>query len=446
MKSEEKIVLHPEWVWTAEGLRTRTCVTFHAGSIVEVTGAERHPDVPVRPNTLLLPGFVNAHSHAFQRAFRGQVQWTDRPDDDFWTWRDRMYTTARSLDPDGVEAVSALAFLEMAEAGFTTVGEFHYLHNHVDGTLYADPDELALRVIRAARSVGLRIALLRVVYAAAGFGRPLGAAQLRFETRSPDEALRAVDRLTCTDDPLVTAGIAPHSVRAVPVDWLPELRTDGVTHAHVSEQPAEVRACLEATGRTPLQVFADAGLVDGRFTAVHLTHPTETELESMRTSGARIAVCPTTELDLGDGFLPLGAREGIGLCVGTDSQARIDPFAEIRALELHARGLAGRRVVMGEPGVQASLVERLLRSGTLEGARALGLPSGRIAVGAPADLTLVDLARTGAFGVPPLEAVVFGGSADWVSDVWVGGEHVVRAGRHPDRERILERASALLVP
>ncbi|MCA9571302.1 MAG: formimidoylglutamate deiminase, partial [Myxococcales bacterium] len=429
------VILHPEWVLTPKGLRRGTTVRVHAGVIIELADAARHPEVPVQRGTLLLPGFVNAHSHAFQRAFRGHVQWTSHPADDFWTWRDRMYAVARGLDPDGVEAVSALAFLEMAEAGFTTVGEFHYLHNQADGTPYADPDELARRVIRAARSVGLRIVLLRVVYAAGGFGRPLSDGQLRFRTRSPDEALQAVARLGSTGDPLVTAGLAPHSVRAVPVDWLPELRAD-VVHAHVSEQPAEVSACLEATGRTPLQVLADAGLVDDRFTAVHLTHPTDAELAIMRSSGARIAVCPTTELDLGDGFLPLAARDGIGLCVGSDSHARIDPFAEIRALELHARGLARRRIVMGEAGVQASLVERLLRAGTEEGGRALGLPVGRIEAGAPADLVLVDLDRTGAVGVPPLEAVVFGGSPEWVRDVWVAGEQVIRDGRHAHREAI----------
>ncbi len=436
-------VIRPEWVWTPAGLRRDLAVRIAGTKIVELCSAERYPAVPVVPRALLVPGFVNAHSHAFQRAFRGHVQWSARADDDFWTWRERMYAVARRIDPDGLEAVSALAFLEMVEAGFTTVGEFHYLHHQPDGRPYDEPDLLAHRVIRAARSVGMRIALLRVVYAAGGFGVPLQDAQRRFASRSPDEALQAMERLRRLDDPLVTVGLAPHSVRAVPREWLPQLRAP-VIHAHVSEQPAEVEACRTHTGRTPLELFDEAGLLDARFTAVHLTHPTERELERMRASGARIAVCPTTELDLGDGFLPVEARRGIGLCIGTDSHARIDPFAELRALELHARGLSRRRVVMGEPGEPHALAERLLRCGTEEGARALGLTTGRIEEGAPADLVLLDLDRPAAAGVPPLEAAVFHGAPGWVRQVWVAGSPLLHRGRHPEREAIVRRARAAL--
>jgi formimidoylglutamate deiminase len=445
MMNERDWKVTPErGVWTEEGLRTDTTVVVRSNRIVEVSAADRHPDAPVLPGRVLLPGLVDAHSHAFQRAIRGHVQYSADPHDDFWTWRERMYRAAHTLTPEGLQAISALAYLEMVEAGFTAVGEFHYLHRDPTGAVYADPDELALRVIGAAESVGLRICLLRVVYAAGGFGRPLSGAQARFRTDSPEEALAAVERLDAFPSRRVTAGLAPHSVRAVPPAWLPELRTNRVVHAHVSEQPAEVGACRAATGRTPLALLADAGLVDERFTAVHLTHPTDDELVSLRQARGRIAVCPTTELDLGDGFLPVAAREGIALCIGTDSHARIDPFEEMRALEMHARGLARRRIVMGTPGHADSLVRALLDAGSVQGARALGLEGRGIVAGAVADLVAVDLRRPEALGVPPVEAVVFNATPDWVTDVWVDGRHVVRDGRHPDRDRVVAAARPVL--
>jgi formimidoylglutamate deiminase len=318
-------VLRPEWTWTPEGVREGLDIRVDAGLIVGCNRADRHSDdVTLLPGKLVIPGLVNAHSHAFQRAFRGHVQWRGPGDDDFWTWRRAMYATANALDPDGVEAVSRLAFLEMAEAGVTRVGEFHYLQHQPGGTPYVDKDELARRVIAAALDVGIRIALLRVAYARAGAGKPLEPHQLRFGDRSPDDVLAALDRLKSTDA-RVTLGLAPHSVRAVPRDWLTALSAwKGVVHAHVAEQPAEVQACEAEYGRSPLRVFADAGLVSERFTAVHLTQPSPGDVDLARSSGASVCVCPSTELDLGDGFLPLSVREGVRLCVGSDSQATID--------------------------------------------------------------------------------------------------------------------------
>lgn len=436
-------VLHPEWVWTEEGLRTGMRVVLTT-EIVEVRERDRQSEGIDLSGKLLLPGFVNAHSHAFQRAFRGQVQHTDRAESDFWTWRDRMYAVANGLDPEGIGAVSRLAFLEMAEAGFTSVGEFHYLHRQPDGTPYDDPDAIAHAVIAAALDVGIRIVLLRVVYARGGLDQPLGPLQQRFRTDSADEALRAVSRLGGHPDPRVSVGLAPHSVRAVPVEWLAELASfAGPIHAHVSEQTAEVEATLAATGQTPLRLLHSHGLVHSRFTAVHLTHPRSGELDLLRAAEGHIAVCPTTELDLGDGFLPVEARNGIRLCVGSDSQAQIDGLVEARALEMHARGLARRRVVMGIPGDRHSLARRLLGALTHQGAHALGLESG-IRVGAPADVVAVDLDRPAADGAPPLEATVFAGSADWVRDVWVAGRQIVREGRHTSRDALRAGARPFL--
>lgn len=438
-------ILRADWTLTAEGLRSDVGVLFDAGLIVGLLGPDRQSPVPDAsemrlPGKILLPGLVDVHSHAFQRAFRGQVQWKSDAQDDFWTWRQAMYQTANHLDPDGIFAVSRLAFLEAARAGVTKIGEFHYLHHAPDGARYDDPDLLAKRVIDAALDVGIRITLLRTVYLRHSPGRALQDDQRRFGDRSVDDALAAVARLRTHPDPRVTVGIAPHSIRAVPPDALRSLGSfAGPIHAHVAEQPGEVAACRAETGRTPLQVFADAGLVDGRFTAVHLTQGTDEDFALVRASGASIAVCPSTELDLGDGFLPLAARDGIRLGIGADSHAHYDRLADARAVELHARGLAGRRNVMVDPGDRHGLAERILRIATTDGDRMLGGAGAGIAIGAPADLVAIDLTCPEVLGVPPLEAAAFVGAP--VTDVWVGGARIVEGGRHPKHSEILRDAA-----
>lgn len=438
--------LRPEWVWTPSGVRTGICVEVRNGTIVGLTPSERHPVVDVElPGRLLLPAMVNAHSHAFQRAFRGHVQHRPAGRDDFWSWRDRMYAVANGLDPEGVEAVSRLAFLEMAEAGIGTVGEFHYLHHAPDGTRYADPDELARRVIAAATSVGIRITLLRVAYARNGAGAPLRDDQRRFGDRSPDEVLEAVDRLRTIEDPRVRVGLAPHSVRAVPLDWLKRFASfDGPVHVHTAEQPAEVVACQAEYGRSPVAVLDSAGLLNERLVAVHLTHPEPEDVSRLKEVGAGVCACPSTELDLGDGFLPLSTRE-LAISVGSDSQATIDLFAEARAIEMHARALAGRRNIMAPEGSRHGLAERILHIATTVGDRHLGGRGEGIAAGAPADLVAVDLRRPAAEGVPPLEAAAFVATPEWVSDLWVQGQHIVRDGHHPDRAEIVAAARPYLL-
>lgn len=439
-------VLRPDWVLTQSGLQRDVAVCVEGDRIVGVLPEERQPKDVVRlSGRVLLPALVNAHSHAFQRAFRGHVQWTDGQDD-FWSWRQAMYGVANQLDPDGIEAVSRLAFLEMAEAGIGTVGEFHYLHHAPDGSRYADPDEIARRVIRAALDVGIRICLLRVVYGRHSPGNDLTSEQRRFGDRDPAEALDAAARLAGHPDPRVTVGLAPHSVRAVPPSWMPELAAfDGVVHAHVAEQPAEVEGCFAEHGCSPLQAFARAGMVRAPFGAVHLTHPSDGDLQILADSGGTVVACPTTEMDLGDGFLPVAAR-ALPTALGSDSHAAIDLLWEARTLELHARAMEGRRNVLSPPGDRHGLARRLLRAATVDGSRALGAPQEGIAVGAAADLVAIDLRRVAAIGMPPLEAVAFTANPDWVSDLWVAGKRVVADGRHPDRERIIEGARPFLLP
>jgi formimidoylglutamate deiminase len=434
-------VLKPRWCWTPQGVRGGLCLELDGDRIAGVVDAGLHPEVPELGPTLAMPALVNAHSHAFQRAFRGHVQWTKVGTDDFWSWRDRMYTVANQLDPDGVEAVSALAFLEMAESGIGHVGEFHYLHHAPDGAPYADPDELARRVLAAADLVGIRITLLRVAYLRASSTAPLRADQRRFGDAGPDAVLGAVARLGAGAGPLVRVGLAPHSVRAVPLAALRELASfDGVVHAHVSEQVAENEQCVAEYGLSPLALFERSGLLHERFVAVHLTWPMAGDVERLVSARAGLCVCPSTELDLGDGFLPLPARERARLCLGSDSQATIDLWSEARALELHGRGLAGRRNVLSPPGETDGLARRLLTAATSEGERALGGVGAGLVAGAPADVVVLDLDRPAADGVPPLEAAAFVAAPEWVRELWVAGRRIVSEGRHSQREFIRRRA------
>lgn len=397
------------------------------------------------PGKLLIPGFVNAHSHAFQRGLRGHVQWRSGSDN-FWSWRERMYGLATGLDPDGVEAVSTLAFLEMARAGFTTVGEFHYLHHTPDGRPYADRDELAKRVIRAARRVGLRICLLRVAYERPGFQQAENRRQRRFYDRDADAVMDAVTRLQRNTDPLVSVGLAPHSVRACSRRWLQAFATfEGPIHMHVSEQTGENQQCKDEHQVSPTALLDEIGLLSERFTAVHMTWPTGGDADRLRRTGARVCACPTTELDLGDGFLQVDQLEGVPLCIGTDSHARIDPFAEIRALELHARGLQSRRNVLAPAEEPDGLALRLLDAGSTQGAQALGIPDlGAGTLGQGADWVAVDLSDPVLACARALPSLVMAGHVGMVTHTWVGGIPVIVDRQHPREVEILLRAQEAL--
>ena len=297
--------------------------------------------------TLRLPALATAHSHAFQRALRGQGQRPIAPDaDDFWTWRGAMYELASSLTPESIHAISLVAFRELARAGVRTVGEFHYVHHQADGTPYDDRTILADAVVLAAKQAKLRIALLRVAYHRAGPGREPEAGQRRFCDPRIDDVLRDVDTLRAryAGDPDVVVGVAPHSVRAVPPSWLAPLseyaRGHGMPlHMHVAEQAREVDECLAETGRRPVELLADLGVLSERFVAVHATNVAPHEARLLGQARAFACLCPTTERDLGDGLPDVGslARAGARLCTGVDSHVLVDPIEDLRALETHER-------------------------------------------------------------------------------------------------------------
>jgi formimidoylglutamate deiminase len=360
---------------------------------------------------LTLPGFANAHSHAFQRALRGRVERVDpaHPQDDFWTWRVAMYEAANAIDPDSVYEVALQLYREMREAGYTVVGEFHYPHHQPDGTPYDDPNAMAKACIGAAADAGIRIVLLMCAYARAGAGRPPEPGQRRFCDGSVGAYLGRVEELAA-EHPV---GLAPHSVRALPRDWLEEIarfadRERMVVHIHAGEQRREIAECMTEHGLRPIQLLDQVGMLGPRTTIVHATHANDAELDLLASSGAGVCACPTTEANLGDGFLPAAAllERAIPVCIGSDSNTVIDPILELREIEACARRQAERRNVLVPQGADGPS-DYLIDIGTINGARALGLDG-------PVGTVEVDLGTPHLAGIAEeyaVAALLFGGTA-----------------------------------
>ncbi|WP_110946282.1 formimidoylglutamate deiminase [Streptomyces avicenniae] len=416
--------------------------TAPSGRITEVHPGLAAPPIGAVPlRGLTVPGFANAHSHAFHRALRGLSQVGGGT---FWTWRDGMYDTAARLTPASYGALARAVFAEMALAGITSVGEFHYVHHRPDGTPYGEPNAMGLALAAAAEDAGLRLTLLDTCYLAAGFGRPPGPRQLRFSDGTADAWAARAAALPGGGTFLV--GAAVHSVRAVPAGELATVARwaadrDAPLHLHLSEQPAENDDCLRAHGVTPTRLAADHGLLGPRTTAVHATHLTDDDIRLLADSGTAVCLCPTTERDLADGIGPAaGLRDaGAPLCLGTDSHTVIDPLAETRALE------GGERLRSGRRGHFTPA--ELLGAAGAAGHAALGRPEGgRLAAGALADFTTLALDSVRTTGCPPAlaaEAVLAAGTAADVRHTVVAGRHIVRDGIHqllPDVPGLLDRA------
>jgi formimidoylglutamate deiminase len=435
-----------------------------AGRVEELPGAA---DAVRLRGRALLPGMVNAHSHAFQRVIRGRTEYRGRgAADSFWTWREMMYAAAGRLTPEDIYDASRMAFTEMALSGITSVGEFHYLHRTPEGGEYDDPNLLAREVVRAARDVGLRIALLRVAYARAGYEKEPDPRQRRFIEPDPAVFIRNAESLAraLDADPHAWPGVAPHSVRAVPVAYLRALSAYASMrhlplHMHVAEQPAEVEACRAETGRTPVALLADEGVLSPRFTGVHAVHVTPEEVAMLRDAKACVCACPTTERNLGDGVVPADAlfRAGVRVALGTDSHTQIDPLEDARALEYHLRLTTLRRNVLAGGGVEdesrvegtpevSGLAARLFDCATRAGAESIGAHAGEFEPGRAADFFTVDLddpTVAGASAEDLLPAIVFSLSRAAVRETAVGGRLVTEAGRHPDQDEIVSRFKAL---
>ncbi|MGW5052947.1 formimidoylglutamate deiminase [Actinokineospora sp. NPDC004072] len=400
--------------WLPDGLAADVLLTVADGVFTAVE-AGAAPGQATRLPGVALPGFANAHSHAFHRALRGR---THDGGGTFWTWREAMYAVAARLDPDSYFRLARAAYAEMALAGVTSVGEFHYVHHTPGGAPYADPNAMGHALQAAAAEAGVRLTLLDTCYLRGGIGQELAQPQLRFSDGSAQAWAERVAALRPADGFLVGAAI--HSVRAVEPADLPVVGAfDGPVHAHVSEQPLENSACLEAYGRTPVELLAEAGVLGPRFTAVHATHLTDRDIALLGGSG--VCLCPTTEADLADGIGP--AREladaGAALSLGSDQHAVVDPLLEARALEHGERLRTGQRGRFSPAELVAALTNHA----------ALGWSAGRIAVGAPADLVAVRTDSPRTAGCHPAQAVLAATASD-VDTVVRDGRVLVSGGHH----------------
>ncbi|HKO60909.1 MAG TPA: formimidoylglutamate deiminase [Pyrinomonadaceae bacterium] len=408
-------------------------------------------------NRAIFPGLVNAHSHAFQRVIRGRTEYrTSENKASFWTWREMMYSAAERLAPEDVYDASRMAFLEMALSGITSVGEFHYLHHGADGRPYDDPNRLAKEVVRAAGDVGLRIALLRVAYARSGFETESNPRQKRFIEANAETYLKNLGQLIADLGASRTAwaGAAPHSVRAVPLDYLRAVVEFGKNkklriHMHVAEQPAEVAACIAEYGRSPVALLATEGLLNERFTAVHAIHVSPKAVRMMADAQAMVCACPTTERNLGDGIVPVDQyfQNEVRVALGTDSHVQIDLLEDARALEYNLRLQSMERAVLSrEDDGRSALAARLFECATVRGAESIGSPGGDLKEGGVADFFTVDLddpSIAGATADDLLTSVVFSLSRTAVKDVFVGGEQIVAEGKHNKQEEIVEKFKKL---
>ncbi|MEH0396694.1 formimidoylglutamate deiminase [Streptomyces sp. B21-088] len=416
--------------WLGTHVEPGVLLEVSGGRVAGVrTGVDTPPPGATALHGLTVPGLANTHSHAFHRALRSTVQVGSGT---FWTWRETMYRTASRLTPDTYYDLARATYAEMALAGITAVGEFHYLHHAPGGTPYDNSNAMGEALIAAAAEAGIRITLLDTAYLAAGFGEKPNRHQTRFSDGTADAWAERASLLEGDDD-LVVIGAAIHSVRAVPAEQLATVarwaRERSVPlHVHLSEQTAENDACLAAHGRTPTRLLADHGVLGPATTGIHNTHLTPEDIELLGASRTGTCMCPTTERDLADGIGPADAlqRAGSPLSLGSDSHAVIDLFEEARAMELNERL---RTHVRGHWTASA-----LLRAASADGHAALGRPDGgTLEPGAPADLTTVALDSVRTAGpVPRLgaEAAVFAATAADVRHTVVAGRHIVRDGRH----------------
>jgi formimidoylglutamate deiminase len=397
--------------------------------------------------TVAVPGVGNLHSHAFQRAMAGLAE-TRTPEggDDFWTWREVMYRFVGRLTPDDVEAIAAQAYAEMLECGFTRVGEFHYLHNDVGGAPFADPAEMAHRIVAAASQTGIGLTLLPTFYAHGGFGgQPLARPQARFG-HSLDNFARLLEqsRAAVAALPGGLCGLAAHSLRAVTpdeLDALVGLAGDAPFHIHVAEQTREVADCLAWCGERPVAWLLGHAPVDARWCLVHATHMDGAEIAALAASGATAGLCPITEANLGDGLFPaVYLAQGGGFGIGSDSNILVDLAEELRLLEYGQRLTARRRGVLGSGA-------DLFKGARAGGARALGEACAGLQVGASADVVSLAAnhpALAGKQGDPLLDARIFAARGGAVDTVWRRGVRVVEAGGHVRAEAIAARYRATL--
>jgi len=425
----------PDLVYTGGKFESGLAMVVENGVIARFSREEEDLKIAQRlPGRAILPGLVNVHSHTFQRVIRGRTEHRTSADrDTFWTWRESMYHAANAMSPEDIYRATRMAFLEMLLSGITAVGEFHYVHQDLD---------VALAILRAGKELGLRVTLLRTAYVRAGWQKDPNPGQARFLTPDVDKFLADTDALIAKGE---SVGVAPHSVRAVPLEYLREVAEYAQArrlplHMHVSEQPAEVEACIAEYGARPVELLHKNGILDHRFTAVHAIHITDEEARFL--GGSTVCACPTSERNLGDGAVPADKlfEAGARICLGSDSNVQIDILEDARELEYHLRMKCLERAVLAPDTSREGLAARLFESATEAGARSLQSAGGRLEVGRPADFFSIELNDCSVAGADPeslLGHVVFSLERTAVRDVCVAGELVIRDGRHRLDEEIV---------
>jgi formimidoylglutamate deiminase len=431
MMGEHRFLL-PDRLWKGNSWKSGEGIEVSSdGEILDIRKPEKKDRIETLSGRAFLPGFVNAHSHAFQRALRGRTQTRSEqnPQDDFWTWREQMYRVVESLTPSSLQAITAMCQMEMMKAGWTSVAEFHYLHH-----LGEDP------ILDATALSGIRTTLIRVAYFRAGFEQSPSPGQKNF-MEFPDTFFahcRALKKKVSAN-PLLHWGSGIHSLRAVDREQARDVRDFAQEekvpfHMHVAEQPREVEECWNEHGMGPGRFLEEMEIPGKATTLVHGNHFTPNEFDTLMHTGATICICPSTESDLGDGLYATGEcwNRNIPISLGSDSHTLLDPFAELRALEYLERSAHRRRICI-EP------VEELLRIGSEAGSSAMGIPLGKLEEGYPADIIAIDLHHdtlTGTTEESLLPSILLSGSPNLVRDVWIGGERVITDRTHKEEELI----------
>ncbi len=419
-------------LWTPQGWQTTAAINHHEPS----SGSHQWS----------VPGIPNLHSHSFQRAMAGMAERQTNPEDSFWTWRETMYRFAARFDPETLHAVAAQLYVEMLEAGYTTVCEFHYLHHAPDGSRYADPAAMSRALIAASRDTGIRMTLLPVLYMSGGFdGRPLGERQRRFG-HDVEGFLALSATLRKEENAMLRVGCALHSLRAVPEAAMREvvaaLPADVPVHIHIAEQLGEVQDCINLRGARPVEWLLANAKVDARWTLVHATHLTDVEVHGIAGSGATVAICPTTEANLGDGLFPLRGYLDAGGAwgIGSDSQISVSPVEELRWLEYGQRLATHHRNVAVRPD-STSVGETLLRDVFSSTCNATGNDA------ADSDRITLDADAAQFAGMTESDVIdrwIFSGNRNLVRDVEVAGVQQVAEGCHRDRDAIATRYRAAM--
>jgi formimidoylglutamate deiminase len=398
----------------------------------------------------LLPGLVNAHSHAFQRSFAGMAERRESAHDDFWSWRDLMYRIANKITPPQLQAIAAQLYLELLRGGYTQVCEFHYLLNDVDGQPYTERNTMAWALADAAEEAGIGLTVLPVLYERAGFQQPVLRRDQRRFASTAQQVMQLALEIQRSGRAQLNAGLAIHSLRAAGMESIRHLTAlavelDGPIHIHVAEQPGEVNDCLNATGQRPIAFLNSSIALDARWQLVHATHAELTEIESIARTGASVVFCPSTEANLGDGVPNLigWLNHQIGFTVGSDSQVGRHAVEELRLLEYGQRLLRQRRNISALPqqGIPAT-AHRLFNGALAGGSASCGVGVQGIEVGARADAVVIDDRSDGLLGIPDackLDACMFSSHGVYPESVFVAGRRVLRRARHPQQDRIERR-------